>query len=265
MALMRFNLQIEDGRQGKDAYWQFALAERLKAGRVDLALLQTHKFLGEYTTKHPQDLSIKLVDGNIGEGTINGSIVELQLPSREQAITETRGFIEPLLKDASQENKDKIAGEIATALTASTALHEGVHGLLDSRPGSKFSSDFERVTGFPNQQGRASTLLDEGIAYAIQGIYAPDVEPIGSLSPVARETDEREVRQRKVLGEKLRPIIQECIDNGKSIDTDFFETARQAIIEIQEESTSQANGEGVRIQRDTADRSRELRDKKTRN
>jgi len=95
--------------------------------------------------------------------------------------------------------KIKTSDVLSTALTASTALHEGVHGLLDSRPGSKFVSEFEAVTGFPNEQGRASSLLDEGIAYAVQGIYAPDVEPIGSLAPVARETDQREVRQRKLL------------------------------------------------------------------
>lgn len=230
---MRFNMRVDDARQSKDAAQQFALSERLKTDKVDLALVQAHKFLGEYSGNNPQDLSIQLVDGKIGEGTIKGKVIEIQLPSREQAISETRGFIEPLLKGVEDENKDKVAEELATALTASTALHEGVHGMLDSRPGSKFASDFEVVTGFPNEQGRASTLLDEGIAYAVQGIYAPDVEPIGSLTPVARETDEREVRQRKVLGEKLRPVVKEYLDAGKSIDADFFEIAKEAIIDVQ--------------------------------
>ena len=230
---MRFNLQVEDSRQSEDASQQFALSERLKADKVDVALHQTHEFLGEYAATRPQDLSIRLVDGNLGEGTINGSVIELQLPGKEQAVAETRGFVEPLLKEVGDENIDSLAGELATALTASTALHEGVHGLLDSRPGSKFSSDFEVVTGFPNEQGIASTLLDEGIAYAIQGIYAPDIEPIGSLAPVARETDEREVRQRKVLGEKLRPVVQGYLDEGRSIDEGFFERAKQSIIEVQ--------------------------------
>lgn len=230
---MRFNMRVDDARQSKDAAQQFALSERLKADNVDLALFQAHKFLGEYSGSEPQDLSIQLVDGKIGEGTIKGKVIEIQLPGREQAISETRGFIEPLLKDIKDENKDKVAEELATALTASTALHEGVHGMLDSRPGSKFASDFEAVTGFPNEQGRASTLLDEGIAYAVQGIYAPDVEPIGSLTPVAGETDERELRQRKVLGEKLRPVVKEYIDADKSIDADFFETAKEAIIDVQ--------------------------------
>lgn len=230
---MRFNLKVEDVRQSKDASQQFALSERLKADQVDVALHQAHEFLGEYAGSRPQDLSIKLVDGKIGEGTIKGTVIELQLPDRQHSISETRGFIEPLLKDVKEEDKDKVADGLATALTASTALREGVHGLLDSRPDSKFSSDFEAITGFPNEQGRASTLLGEDIAYAIQGIYAPEVEPIGSLAPTARETDERLVKQRKTLGEKLRPVVKEYIDAGRSIDTDFFEVAKEAMIDVQ--------------------------------
>jgi len=234
---MRFNMKVDDARQSKDAAQQFALSERLIRDKVDLALVQTHRFLGEYAGNNPQDLKIRLVDGKIGEGTIREKVIEIQQPGREQAISETRGFIEPLLKDINDESKDKAAEELATALTASTVLHEGVHGMLDSRPGSKFASDFETVTGFPNEQGRTSTLLDEGIAYAVQGIYAPDIEPIGSLTPVARERDGREVRQRKMLGEKLRPVVKEYIDAGKGIDADFFEIAREAIIAVQATET----------------------------
>lgn len=246
MQELKFNMRVDDARQNKDASQQFALSERLKADNVDIALGQTHKFLGEYSASRPQDLSIQLVDGKIGEGTIKGTVIELQLPGREQAISETRGFIEPLLKDIKEEDKDRVVGELATALTASTALHEGVHGLLDSRPGSKFSSDFEAVTGFPNEQGRASTLLDEGIAYAIQGIYAPSVEPIGSIAPTAKEADERLVEQRKTLGEKLKPTVKKYIDDGKSIDTDFFGIAKEAIIDVQTTETErQGSGNEV--------------------
>jgi len=229
----RFNMRVDDVRQNKDASQQFALSERLKADGVDTALTQTRSFLGEYCINNPQELSIQLVDGKIGEGTIKGTVIELQLPGREQTISETSVFIEPLLKDVWNEDKDKVAEELSIALAVSTVLHEGIHGMLDSRPGSKFASDFEATTGFPNEQGRASTLLDEGIAYAVQGTYAPDIEPIGSLAPVARDTDEREVRQRKLLGEKLRPVVQEYLNKGKSIDADFFERAKQAMVQIQ--------------------------------
>lgn len=234
---LRFNMSIKDVRDVKDASQQFALSERLKKDNVDVSLVQTHKFLGEYSGNNPQDFSVQLVDGKIGEGTIKGNVIEIQQPGREQAILETRSFIEPLLKDVKVGDKDKVAEELATALTASTVLHEGVHGMLDSKPGSKFASDFEAVTGFLNEQGRASTLLDEGIAYAIQGIYAPEIEPIGSLAPVARYTDERAIRQRKLLGEKLKPLVKEYIDDGKSIDTEFFKKAGQFVIEIQTQDT----------------------------
>lgn len=230
---LRFNLRIEDSRQNKDASQQFVLSERLKADQVDVVLHQAHDFLGEYAGNRPQDLGIKLVDGKVGEGTIKGTVIEIQMPGREQAISETRVIIEPLLKNTEDKDKDKIAGELAIALTASTALHEGVHGLLDSRPDSKFASDFEEITGFSNEQGRASTLLDEGIAYAIQGLYAPDFEPLGSLAPDARETDEGPVKQRKILGEKLKPLVKEYIDGGKSIDADFFEKAKELMISVQ--------------------------------
>jgi hypothetical protein len=226
-------MMVNDARQSKDAAQQFALSERLKADNVELALVQAHKFFGKYSGNKPEDLTIRLTDGKVGEGTIKGKVIEIQQPDRKQAILETRNFIEPLLKGVQNENIDKVAEELATALTASTVLHEGLHGMLDSRPGSKFASDFEAVTCLPNEQGKVSTLLDEGIAYAVQGIYAPDVDPIGSLIPVAKETDEREVWQRKMLGEKLRPVVKEYLNAGKSIDTDFFETAKKAIIEVQ--------------------------------
>lgn len=230
---MRFNMKVDDARESKNAVQQFALSERLRRDKVDLALVQTYRFLGEYAVNNPQDLKIRLVDGKIGEGTIREKVIEVQQPGREQAIS----VIEPLLKDIKDESKDRVAEELATALTASTVLHEGVHGMLDSRPGSKFASDFETVTGFPNEQGRTSTLLDEGIAYAVQGIYAPDIEPIGSLIPVARERDGREVRQRKMLGEKLRPVVEEYINAGKEIDADFFKIAKEAIIAVQATET----------------------------
>jgi len=103
----RFNMRVDDVRQNKDASQQFALSERLKADGVDTALTQTRSFLGEYCTNNPQELSIQLVDGKIGEGTIKGTVIELQLPGREQAISETKGFIEPLLKNVKDEEKDK--------------------------------------------------------------------------------------------------------------------------------------------------------------
>jgi hypothetical protein len=229
----RFSLRVEDLRRAKDASQQFALSERLKGDRVDEVLDQTYRFFGEYAAHRPQELNISLVDGKVGEGTINGTVIELQLPESTQASSEIKSFTELFLAGKSEEDKGEVAEQLVTALTVSTALHEGVHGLLNSKPDSKFSADFEAITGFPNEQGRASTLLDEGIAYAIQGIYAPDVELIGSLAPVAKEADERLVKQRKILGYKLRPVVKRYIDSGKSVDASFFELAKEAMIDMQ--------------------------------
>ncbi|MBP8591553.1 hypothetical protein KBI33_03795 [Candidatus Shapirobacteria bacterium] len=226
-------MKVKDARQRKEASQQFALSERLKADNVDIALSQTCKFLGKYSRCRPQDLSIQLVNGKIGEGTIKGTVIELQLPTREQAISEIKDFMGPLLEDVMGKNKNKIVEELITTLAVSIVLHEGAHGMLDSKPGSRFASDFEAVTGLPNEQGRASTLLDEGIAYAIQAIYAPNLEPVGSIAPAVKETDKELVKQRKTLGEKLKPMIKEYIDSGKSIDTNFFEKARDAMIDMQ--------------------------------
>jgi hypothetical protein len=233
MSDLEFNLKIDDVRQDKkDITSQFALSERLKADKVDIALSQAYKFLGQYSICKPQDLSAQLIDGNIGEGTIKGTIIELQLPDREQIISELKGFMEPLLNGETEEIKDNIVNQLAITITASTALHEGVHGLLDSRPGSKFSLDFEEVTGFTNERGVESTLLDEGIAYAIQSIYAPNFESIGSLAPFVKESDNAVVKQRKILGEKLSPVVKEYIDNEKSIDNNFFEIAKESMIHL---------------------------------
>ena len=129
-------------------------------------------------------------------------------------------------------NKDKTAEELAIALTASMVLHEGVHGLLDSRPNSQFAPDLETTTGLSNKGGKASTLLDEGIAYAVQGIYAPDFEPIGSLAPKARADDDKLVGQRKKLGEKLRPLVEEYIKEERRIDPNFFHTVKSLLEDI---------------------------------
>lgn len=233
-----FVLDVTDSRENKDTSQQFAVSERLKADGIDVALQKTYEFLNGYTAARPENLSIELVDDtNDEDGSIEGKIIKIQLPCKEIMITKIRNSIDSLLSDKKEKDKDKIAEELAIALVSSTVLHEGIHGLLLSRPGSQFASDFEAIMGLPNEEGKDSTLLDEGIAYAIQGIYAPDVEPVGSLTPVARETDEREVRQRKVLGEKLRSVIKTYIDNGKCLDTEFFRIAGRIISEIQVSET----------------------------
>ena len=39
-------------------------------------------------------------------------------------------------------------------------------------------------------------------------------------------------KQRKILGEKLSPVVKEYIDNEKSIDNNFFEIAKESMIHL---------------------------------
>ncbi len=227
-----FGTSIEDKRIVTDEMQVALLIERLRADKVAQALEDTHRLLDIYSRTSPEELKIQLVDGNVGEGTINGSVIEIQLPAQTNVVTQMRGFVEQHLQGKADEKIDRVAKEFVYALVASTVLHEGVHGLLDSRPGSQFAQDFERVSGESNEQGRLSTLLDEGIAYAVQGIYAPQLQPVGSLKPVARESEPPEVYQRKVLGEKLRPIVQAYIEQGKAIDDEFFTTTSELMEQL---------------------------------
>lgn len=232
MEMSRFQMQVEDTRKEKDPGQQFALTEGLRADEVDLALLKAKRFLGVYSSVEPNNLSVRIVDGRVGEGTIQGAVIEVQLSPRGQAIAEMKSVLGPILEEVQVEDRDAKSEEIVLALFASTVLHEGVHCLINSRPDSLFARDFEEVSGIENENGEISTLLDEGIAYAVQGIYAPVVEPLGSLAPSAKETDSDKVRLRKDLGEKLRPKVKEYFDHERVIDNEFFSFAASAMKDL---------------------------------
>lgn len=228
----RFQLKVGDVRETKDAGQQLALSNRLQEDKVDLALVDTKKLLGAYSTVEPGDLSIQITEGKIGEGTIKGTIIQIQLPRREQVAKEMKTMLGPIMANIQKSEGDVKCEEIAIAVSASTVLHEGVHGLIESKPGSMLAQDFERVSGIVNKNGEASTLLDEGIAYAIQRIYAPEVEPVGSLAPIARETDNGEVRLRKGLGEKLEPKVKEYLDQERAVDDSFLSFAADSFRDL---------------------------------
>jgi len=227
-----FEIKIEDSRTIKDLDFPRDLSERIITDKVHEALIKARKFFGEYAAANPQDLTVNLVDGTFGEGTIKKTSIEVQVPSIEALFSNTRAFLEPMLEDASKEEKDKLTKQLVLATTASTILHEGSHGLLNSRPDSKFASDMEQILGIENTNGKFSTLLDEGIAYAIQEIYAPEIKPIGSLAPRINEDDREIVKWRKRLGQKLRPTVEKYTILGKSIDKEFFKEASHSLYEI---------------------------------
>lgn len=178
--------------------------------------------MGNYSSVEPESLEVKIVDGKIGEGTIQGTTVEVQMPRAEEAVKELKQSIGNLLENIPPEDQHQKYQEILLAITSSTVLHEGTYGLIDSKPGSRLATALEKVSGIENQQGRVITLLDEGIAYAVQGVFAKDVKPLGSLAPAIKDTDDPVVKQRKMLGEKLRPKVEEYISQGKSVDEEFL-------------------------------------------
>jgi len=90
----------------------------------------------------------------------------------------------------------------------------------------------EELSGIENIEGKISTLLDEGIVYAIQEIYAPEIKPIGSIAPRINENDREDVKMRKELGHRLRPIVENYLNLGKSMDRNFIAMASQELKEI---------------------------------
>lgn len=218
-------IQVEDARREKDAGQQFALSERLKQDSLDQSLQKAKKFLGKYSPVDINSLSVRIVDGKVGEGTIKGHVIELQMPLQRESIATMKSALGPILSSVPSEELDAKCEEVALAAVASTALHEGHHGLLDSKPGSDFATDFENISKLPNEGGKMSTLLDEGITYAVQDIFAPTVEPIGRLAPTPRETDDPLVKQTKELGQRLKGQVDRYISEGKTIDNDFLQFA----------------------------------------
>lgn len=191
-----------------------ALQGRLTEDKVDIALLQTKQLLGKYARRAAQDISIKIKPGErMGAGQVIDGMIDLEMPS-PQVIEAIRQRPHPLFGVLPAEQFNTLS--MATA--ASTVLHEGIHGLLNSRPDSVFAQDLERISGLENQYGQVATLLDEGIAYAIQSLYAASVEPVGSLAPQINSTDTFTERTRKELGEKLKPLLADYITQGKSVD-----------------------------------------------
>jgi hypothetical protein len=215
-------LRIFDNKVNSDPQQRRNLEQRLKHDDVPAHMERVHTFLGRYAVHTPAELQINIVNGAVGEGTVRDASIEVQLPDDETATSQIRRFLEPYLKEKPDQEINRISLDVAYALVASTILHEGVHGMLDSKPTSPFAADFERVTGVTNEYGTFTTLLDEGIAYGLQTIYSPSIEGIGSLTPMARSEDPPEIYIRKKLGEQLTPIITQYLDQGKPLDSNFL-------------------------------------------
>ena len=226
-----FKIEIDDKRTNPDTF-KGALEKSLDLENIDTKLAGISQFFGEYGATKPTDLSIRLIDGKFGEGTIKDSTIEVQIPDIKNLVSETKTALGSLLEKNSEEEKEVISKQLILAVISSTILHEGTHGLLDSKPGSKFATEVEELSGIENIEGKISTLLDEGIVYAIQEIYAPEIKPIGSIAPRINENDREDVKMRKELGHRLRPIVENYLNLGKSMDRNFIAMASQELKEI---------------------------------
>lgn len=232
MIKKQFQLPITDSRDKPEPAQQFALAEQLKSDKTVEVLTTAHRLLGSYSAVTPKDITVKIVDGVVGEGTARGTVVEIQMPNTERGIEQLEGQLGSLLEAVPQADRREKCQEILLSLISSTILHEGLHTLINSRPESKLATDFERISGLENTQGVISTLLDEGLTYAIQGIYAGEVEPLGNLTPRVRDSDNPDLRRRKILGEKLRPKVKEYLDEKRTLDNEFLTFASGELKDI---------------------------------
>lgn len=217
---------IRDKRVGGDEKQLDPLIKRLEKDGVTGALEETNKFLGKYSSDNKfSEFSIILTGGNVGNGQYTGSnSIEVQMPSQDRVITQMRPFVKMIQGMTNEEIDDK-SQELALILTTSTILHECVHLLVNSKPGSSLANDFERVSRLSNEGGKKSTLLDEGLAYAIQGIFTAKDTSFGDLTPRNKDGETPEVSLRKSLGGKLRPKVVEYMKNGKPIDDAFLRFA----------------------------------------
>jgi hypothetical protein len=230
-----FQIKIIDSRQYPDKSQQEKLRQHLEQDQIACILTQIKKILGPYSSVSPEDISVEIVDGDISHGTIEGETVKLPLLGHQASIDLAKEKARMLGVDNLPEPQCEKA---ILTITASKILHEAVHGLLESRPGTRFLTDLEMISGVSDEQAERATLLDEGIAHAVQGLYAKSMEPFGYLGPQISLNDELIVQQRKKLGKKLEPIIKEYFNNSQPLDDRFLSVANQYLIEVQKETAS---------------------------
>jgi hypothetical protein len=190
------------------------------------------------STINPNEIQIDCVPGEMGKGTlsrVDPRRLTIEMPNEQVAIRSLQND----LKSTGVNLTTEEAVSLLYTMQAQTTLHEGIHVLLDSRPGSYLAQAVEN-TGITNEQGNNSTLLDEGLTYALQNYFAPTFEKLGKLTVRPYTIDElkaepnlqkRETLRRKILGNDLSLLVQEYVQAGKKIDDGFI---KRAIIVLKE-------------------------------
>lgn len=225
-------LEIIDKRANQDVVQAYLLSERIKKDLIVANLREVKRLMGDYASDvDPGDLEVDLMEGEFGSGTIKGKVVELCLPADSAVVESILPVVDVLFPETNINDKDTKAREVANAVLSSTVFHEGTHAMIDSKPGSKMSRDLE----IDDPDGETGTMIDEGITYALQGIYAKE----NYLIPDVKQDDRIEVQVRKRLGERLRPKIKEFIDGGKAIDKEFLQICLKELEQVKIEKQQQ--------------------------
>ena len=220
-------LSIADKRSEPDNVQIHLLSERIKNDHVVDTLVEIKRMMGQYSSNvDPGDIPVELVDGEWGSGEYSKGVLNVKLPSDNKVVELVTPFAKSL--NIPDRDLDDVAREAANAALSSTVLHEATHVLIDSKPGSKMSADLE--VGDPN--GETDTMIDEGITYALQGIYAK--EPY-LVPDETRDEGRKEVRIRKKLGGRIRPRVKELLDNKGVVDKKFLKYCLETLREVEGE------------------------------
>lgn len=201
-----------------------SLRERIISDLLEVHWQKIHKFLGECTSGNgPSQFVINIEDGSeIGSAEVivkdDGAVsIVLFCPCEASGVEKIRqGFL-----NAGLVYTDEVLSDLFYAAQSQTIFHEGIHVLLESRPGSVLARAVEAF-GFSNHNNCHATLLDEGITYACQDIFAPEVGPLGKLEYQLDEklTDIQSIRKK--LGRLIKPLIQKYLEDNHQIDAHFL-------------------------------------------
>lgn len=160
-------MKVKDERgQVADEIQARAFEERIQ-NNMEKKLLQFEVLMGEYAKqKVSEGLTVYLADGAVGNGEVVDGKLSVNLPNGNEIRTvRDNELAKPYI--AILDGVGITYEEYAMAAAESTALHESVHMIIDSRPGSKLEKDFKDATDIENDEGGyILSLLDEGITYA---------------------------------------------------------------------------------------------------
>ncbi len=221
-------VNLTDQRENQSIHESEFLQSRLLKDCATKNWLDIQLLFGDYGTKSdPTAFLVKLIDGNlVGQAEVvltdqsQQTEIRLAMPSEAGAVI----FFQSEFRKAGYDFDENTCREIFYAVQSQTVFHEGIHLLLSSQPGSLLAKTVE-ATGFSNENNCHATLIDEGITYALQDYFAPEIDGLGTLEYRVNPDSKKTIDLRKQLGKLIRPIIQELIAEKKKFDETFLHRA----------------------------------------